>query len=405
MRILIATKPLFKAGGMQRGVIGLANNMVKRGHEVTLVGKSDDDASLYYPVDDRVEVVNIESFYKTLRFRLLPLFSNIVRIFNEKFYNKHLRSLAEHDQSLVCWKSFCIKRNPDLVIATLPGTFTALTHGLKNTGIPVVINNRNNPHKDYSPERVSNHPEDVRLRNLAPEIAAANIVQLPEYKDFFSAAVQKKTYIIPNCIIQIPIEGWAHPERDDKQKIIISTGRLSDIKDHQTLIKAFAMLHSDFPEWQVKIFGEGELEEKLNGIIMKLGLEKKVFLLGHTDKVFDEIRVSHLFAFPSYFEGCPNSLAEAMAHGLPTIGFDDASGVNSLIQHEKSGFLADGKNRIESFAFYLRKLMADAELRKNMGISGIEYVKGFKSDYVYDLWENILKEILASYNDDSPGRK
>ena len=134
------------------------------------------------------------------------------------------------------------------------------------------------------------------------------------------------------------------------------------------------------------------MRDHLQQVINELGLEKKVFLCGHTNSLFEELQNCHIFAFPSLFEGWGHSLTEAMARALPAVGFDDASGINSLIQHEKTGFLADGRNRIESMAYYLSILMDDPDLRLSMGRAGTEFVKAFAPQTVYDMWEDALKE-------------
>ena len=91
------------------------------------------------------------------------------------------------------------------------------------------------------------------------------------------------------------------------------------------------------------------------------------------------------------------SLTEAMAHGLPAIGFNDASGVNSLIKHGKTGYLADGNNRVNSFSHYLGKLMEDGKRRQKMGNAGIELVKQFEPERIFDLWEKNLEDIILNH--------
>ena len=76
---------------------------------------------------------------------------------------------------------------------------------------------------------------------------------------------------------------------------------------------------------------------------------------------------------------------------MPAVGFDNASGVSSLIQHELTGYLADGENRVDSFAFYLDKLMVSKGLRESMGKEGMKFVKQYHPDIVYDQWETMLE--------------
>ena len=84
-----------------------------------------------------------------------------------------------------------------------------------------------------------------------------------------------------------------------------------------------------------------------------------------------------------------------MAHGLPAVGFDNASGVNSLIQHNLTGYLADGENRVDSFVYYLDKLMASEKLRESMGKAGMRFVKQYHPDLVYDQWEKMFAKMRS----------
>ena len=86
-----------------------------------------------------------------------------------------------------------------------------------------------------------------------------------------------------------------------------------------------------------------------------------------------------------------------MAHGLPVAGFDNASGVNFLIQHGHNGLLADGNNPVESLTLCLKQLMTNPELRAELGQNGVETMKRYNPKKIYDLWEKTILD--AKKND------
>jgi glycosyltransferase involved in cell wall biosynthesis len=404
MRILIGATSIFKMGGMQRITIALANHLVEGGHQVILVGEKRKHSKIYYPCNSDVDVKNIRTYFKKYRnnylqkillHKCLASFQFIFKLPLEKFswYN-HNAWQARYSFRVDAWRELCLQEKPDIVIGVLPDTFTILSIALQDTNIPLIINNHNDPWKDYSATRWNSNPVDIEKRLMAPELAAANTVLLPSFKNFFSPRVQLRTYVTPNPVEPIDASQRATPAETEGMKTIIATGRFEPVKDHATLIRAFAKLHQQFPDWQVKIFGHGSLKKMLSALIKELGLTQQVFLCPHTDDINQEYRASHILAMPSLFEGWGLSLTEAMAHGLPSLGFDDATGINSLILHDQTGFLADGKNRVESFAHYLCLLMQNEKMRKKMGAAAVSFVSQYSPEKVYSLWDNMLGEVI-----------
>lgn len=408
MRILIGATSIYKMGGMQRVTIELANHLAENGYEVILAGEKRKKAKIYYPCHKDIVVHNIRSHFKHYRknYASKILIHKILAALkiglklpldNINAYNQNAWQ-ARYGFRVDAWREFCIEAKPDVVIGVLPDTFTMLSMALQDTNIPLIVNNHNDPWKDYSTIRWNSNPVDIQKRLNAPELAAANTVLLHDFKKFFSSQVQARTYITPNPVTPINVSLRATPAVTKGTKIIIATGRFEEVKDHATLIRAFAKLKNQFPDWQVKIFGQGSLKKKLTKLIEELELTQQVFLCAHTDNINDEYRASHILAMPSHFEGWGLSLTEAMAHGLPTIGFDNATGINSLIEHEVTGFLADGTKRVASFSHYLRLLMKNENIREEMGHAGAEFISQYTPEKVYDLWENILQEVVKKNN-------
>lgn len=105
-------------------------------------------------------------------------------------------------------------------------------------------------------------------------------------------------------------------------------------KQTHILVEAFASLARQYPRWDVWIWGEVKKKDyyqRLCQFIEAQGLIGRIHLAGTTTAVQDELRQADIFAFPSAFEGFPLALTEAMATGLPSVGFRSADAVNELI--------------------------------------------------------------------------
>ena len=91
-----------------------------------------------------------------------------------------------------------------------------------------------------------------------------------------------------------------------------------------------------------------------------------VTLAGATADVEREYAQAQLFVMSSFSEGFPNSLAEALAHGTPAVGFADCPGTNELIIPGVNGVLASGQNRVDALVCALDEIMSSVTLRQRM---------------------------------------
>jgi len=173
-------------------------------------------------------------------------------------------------------------------------------------------------------------------------------------------------------------------------------GRLTEEKRFGVLIDAFHSIASRFADWDLRIVGEGAERPMLEARVRERGLEGRVFLPGATGDVQGAYAGAHLFALASRWEGFPNALAEALAHGLPAVGFAGCPGVNELIDHGSNGLLADGVDDARSLAASLALLMDHAESRGRMGESAKASMAAFAGDAVYDRWEAFLRHCARS---------
>lgn len=144
----------------------------------------------------------------------------------------------------------------------------------------------------------------------------------------------------------------------DFRKEIVTVGRLCKEKNHKLLIEAFSEVSNDYPEYILKIYGEGELKKELRDMIWGMGLDSKVKLMGTSKKVMEYVDQSAVFVLSSDTEGFPNALVEAMAVGMPVISSRFATGVaEELITDGENGYLFNVGDRA-GLVSALRKLLA-----------------------------------------------
>lgn len=111
----------------------------------------------------------------------------------------------------------------------------------------------------------------------------------------------------------------AQPAEPRRGVTIVTVGRLIPIKNHEALLAAFARVAAD--EDQLHVVGEGSLRPRLEQQAVHLGIDDRTRFLGLLPRgeVYRVMRQSDIFVSPSYGEGLPLSVMEAMASGLPVL--------------------------------------------------------------------------------------
>lgn len=175
---------------------------------------------------------------------------------------------------------------------------------------------------------------------------------------------------------------------------IISMGRLVYPKGFQYLIRAYSLIHEQFPEWKVKIYGEGHDRELLQNEINKLSLQGKISLEQPDEDVEGIMLNASLFVLPTLYDGFGLVLTEAMVCGVPCVAFDCECGPGEIIADEVDGFLAELKN-IEDLASKMRVLMENNSLREKMGKKAKENSERFLMEEIGEKWNVFFRSLLA----------
>lgn len=123
----------------------------------------------------------------------------------------------------------------------------------------------------------------------------------------------------------------------DKKKIILSVGRLSVEKGFDILIRSIPYINYD--NFLIKIVGDGPEKQNLINLSKKLEVNKKIIFLGNKkeSEILKYYLESNLFISPSYFEGFPNAVVEALSANLPVICSDSYGGIREILLNDKGG--------------------------------------------------------------------
>lgn len=158
--------------------------------------------------------------------------------------------------------------------------------------------------------------------------------------------------------------------------VIATAGRLVAVKDHRTLIAAFARLRARRPA-RLVIFGEGPLDAELRRQAEALGVSRSVLLPGYVNDPSACYRVADLFVLSSTSEGFGNVLIEAMAEGVPVVSTDAPHGPREILADGRFGALVpvgDVEALAEAMAQTLDKPPPPQGLRERAAHFGIDLI-------------------------------
>jgi glycosyltransferase involved in cell wall biosynthesis len=188
-------------------------------------------------------------------------------------------------------------------------------------------------------------------------------------------------HVIPN-FISIPKET---PDLA-KEKTILAAGRIAPVKQFGHLVQAWSLIADQHPDWEVKIFGDGdpELTRKLEDQINALKIST-IRLMGSTAQLDTEMQKASIYAMTSSTECFPMVLLEAQAVGLPIVSYDCPHGPRNIVTHEVNGLLTPS-NEIPDFAEALNSLINNKDLRKSMGETAKENIKIYDEEQIMQQW-------------------
>lgn len=181
----------------------------------------------------------------------------------------------------------------------------------------------------------------------------------------------------------------------DHALMLLSIGELNTNKNHAAVIKALALIDKTVRPHYV-ICGVGEEEEYLRKLIIDCKLEDFVVLAGYRADIPQIVASADIFVFPSFHEGLPVSVLEAMAGGLPVITSEIRGNVD-LIKEDYNGYLFSPDDSDE-IACKLNRLLTDETKRREMGKLNSQLAEKYSFEVVKQELKEIYSGLEASRN-------
>ena len=346
-------------GGSERVMVNLAEYLNAEGFQVTLVTQ-------YRGNDEYSLIPAVKRFFSEIDDSKGGRIINFIRRFLK------LRAI---------WK----QEKPDLILSFIGKNNIMAVVTSRFLGIPVVVSVRGEPIEEYYTDNMR-HQAKKTFRH-----AAGIIMQTKESMNFFPENMQKKITLLPNPLNP----SFTRPLFEgQREKRIVTVGRMDENKNHKMLINAFAKIHEEFFDFTLQIYGNGECKNALQQQIDMLNLQDVATLPGTVGNVADAIQNASLFVLTSYSEGMPNTIMEAMALGIPCISTDCVNGgPRALITDGVNGLLIPVGDE-EALVRAMTDLLSHPDILQNMSNKAFELQDRYHPDKVNRQWKEYLEGVM-----------
>lgn len=308
-------------GGAERSMAILANGLAQIGkYDVTLLSLQD---SFGYDLDSSIKKI---SFNRNYRFGQLEKFLTMIpdalrlkRIISDNYFEVVLAFQYRSNFINVLAKIFGAKHR--CIISDRSYTIASFGKGIPRFIARCLV------------KYLYNRADLITCNGSDTKVCLEN--------DF---AISKPIYVIPNAYDRQAIAKAADAPVDSQdaylfergKKTLIYVSRIGKTKGHADLIRAFAKMNHR-QDHQLILVGTGSAEDDYKSLTRQLGLQEDVFFLGFKKDPYRYVKRSDVFVMPSYFEGYPNALAEALICDVACVAYDFKAGAKDLLGDNKAG--------------------------------------------------------------------
>jgi glycosyltransferase involved in cell wall biosynthesis len=351
------------AGGAERVVIRLSQQLVLAGDRVTIV-TFEPDGTDFFSLPEGVDRISLESSSGALGIR-----GNVARV------RRLRRALQRIAPGVVV--SFMTENNVLSVLASL------------GTSIPVILSERTVP---------GIHPERrvwQMLRSRLYPLADALVVQTRTVAGWAEArGLNRRILTIPN-----PVQSGSATDRVADRSIdrigqpavIAGLGRFTREKGFDQLIAACSSLRDRSA--RLVIAGDGPERDALGRQVDGLGLTGRVEFPGRIRDTTEFLSRADIFVLPSRYEGFPNALLEAMSIGRAVVAFDCPAGPREIVHDRVDGLLVTAGN-VPALTEAIDELLADADLRQRLGAAARGVCDLFAPEVITRAWRSLAMEVV-----------
>lgn len=374
-KIAYCLPSLYIPGGLERVLCLKANYLAEAGYEIYLILTDGIDKKIWYDLNPEIKIIYLDINFDELWH--LPLYKKIILYLRKQsIYKKRL-------------KQCLYEIRPDVTISTLRREINFINR-IKD-GSPKIgeihVNRRN--YRDF------NKQYPGYFQKMVQKYWQHQFIRKVKQLDRFVVLCDedKKQYPELNniCVISNPLTFFPEQVADGNSGQVLAVGRYEPQKGFDLLLKAWQMVHRQFPEYTLAIYGAGD-RTPYDRLVQELHLENSCQLHGPVENITEKYLESCLFVLSSRFEGFGMVITEAMACGVPAVSFTCPCGPRDIIRDGEDGLLVENGN-IAQLAEKIGYLLNHKAIRKEMGKAARKNVTRFKMEDIGKQWIQLFEQL------------
>jgi glycosyltransferase involved in cell wall biosynthesis len=374
MKIIYCISGTFNSGGMERVLANKANYLVGLGHEIIVITTDQQRRSPYFPLDTRIRNIDLDVNYCENNNKAL-----LRKALN--YYKKQ----KNHRQKL---KRILYELRGDIVISMFDHDVSFLYK--INDGSKKVLEIHFSRFKRLQYGRRG-------LWKIVDKLRSINDLSLAKkYDQFVVLTEEDRSYWgdLPNIQVIFNANTFspsAVAKLESKQ--VVAIGRYDYQKGFDDLIKSWKLIHNTHPDWMLKIYGHGPLENEFKKLIDDLNLHESVSLCAPSREIEQVYMDSSILVMTSRYEGFGMVLIEAQSCGVPVVAYACKCGPRDIIFSGHNGFLINEGDE-GMFVEKVNLLIEKEDLRKEIGKKAKVMSIRFSEDVVMKKWEDLFSKLV-----------
>lgn len=373
-KIVYCTPALYFAGGMERVLTMKANYFAEHfGYDITIILTEGEGKPLFYPLYDKVKVINLNIGFEELW--TCSFIKKIVIYLKKQYLYKKLL------------KNELMRIRPDITVSMLRREINFINEikdGSKKIG-EIHINRAN--------FRNFESKDDNFIKRLFAKVWMNDLTNKLKRLDRFVVLTEKDkdawVELDNVCVIPNPLSFVSQNISKLTEKRVIAVGRYCHEKGYDLLLKAWYLVQNSITDWRLEVFGEGD-RSQYEEMISSLNMDRhRCILHGRSSNIQEEYEKSSLAVCSSKFEGFGLVITEAMSCGLPVVSFDCPWGPRAIIHDGENGLLVENGN-VEKLADAIIWMIQHPEMRSKMATKAIENVQRFSIEKIAEKWRSLF---------------
>ena len=378
MKIVYVTPALYMAGGVERVLTLKANYFAEHfGYDITIVLTEGKGKPLFYPLSDKIRVVNLGIGFEEL--------------WTCPFVKKVFVYLKKQRRFKKLLTAELMRLRPDITVSMLRreiNFINGIDDGSKKVGEMHVTRANYRNFEAYDSNFFKQIFSKFWMIQLVGKLKQLDRLIVLTNEDKAAWSELQNVVAIPDPLSFVPKQ---FSTQDVKR--VIAVGRYAYEKGFDLLLKAWVAAEKMTKDWRLDIFGDGD-RTPYEKLIDELGIDRsRCELHGRTNDVEHEYCQSSLFVLSSRFEGFGMVITEAMACGLPVVAFNCRCGPSSIITHDEDGLLVESGN-VGALAQALVRLMSDEMSRRNFASAGMRNVMRYQIEDIAETWRRLFEEVV-----------